>query len=220
MTTIITPAEAIRFSPVDNDFPVSRLYGQIKAEEWLVFVEHIGEDFYTRLLADLVDYSGVDQWNGGPYAVGAHAMDAGMVYTSLIADNTEPIGDPLNASAWKEADKFSTACFNDLWTKGFLREYLAYTVILPAVAHATYPVGAAGMVQKYEDATGIRSAANPNYGKVIDELQRGKHMRLSLLSKYMSDNAGTCDFSGSLFAAGCGIVNAGPGRTRRTFYRS
>lgn len=219
MKTLISPAEAVRFSPVGNDFPVSQLYGQIKAEEWLVFIQHIGEDFYDRLLADLVDYAGVSEWDGGPYAAGDHAMDAGIVYTSLVSDNTEPIGDPLNTSAWKEAYKFTTACFNDLWVNGFLRELLAYSVVLPAVTHVTYPTGAAGTVQKYEDMTGVRTAANPNYGKVVDELQRGKHNRLRLVAKYISDHAGECDFNGTLYGPNCGNVSVGPGRTRRTFYR-
>jgi hypothetical protein len=116
---------------VSNDFPASQLFGQIEAEERLLFIEYVGEDFYIRLLADLVDYSGVGQWDGGPYDQGDHAMDAGIVYTSLTADNEEPIGDPLNAQAWKEADKFATPCFNDLWTRGFLRDFLAVSVVIP-----------------------------------------------------------------------------------------
>ncbi|MDV7391610.1 hypothetical protein RZS08_09670, partial [Arthrospira platensis SPKY1] len=171
------------------------MYGQVKAEEWLLFIQHIGEDFYDLLLADMVEYGDLDQWDGGPYAAGDHVMEQGMIFTSLVDDNTSEIGDPLNAASWKEANKFTTACYNDLWTKGFLRELLAYSVILPAVTHVTYPTGAAGTVQKYEDMTGIRTAANPNYAKVIDELQRGKNMRLRLVAKYIADNSGTCNFS-------------------------
>lgn len=218
MKTLITPAEAVRLSPVSNDFPVSQLYAQIRAEEWLLFVEHIGEDFYARLIADMKNYDGVEEWNGGPYALGGYAMDGGMIYESLSAGNAEPIGDPLNESAWKEADKFNTACFNALWVNGFLREFLAFSVILPAVTHVTFPTGAAGTVQKYEDQTGIRTAANPNYSRVIDQLQRGKHVRLQLLKKYMIDNAASCDFSGA-FCALSPSAGSNPGRVRRTFYR-
>lgn len=220
MTTLISPAEAIRHSPVSNDFPASQLYGQIKAEEWNLFVTHIGEDFYLKLIADLIDYSGTPEWDGvGPYAAGDNVRESGMVFTSLIDANTEPIGDPLNQSAWKEADKFNTACYNSLWFDGFLRDFLAYAVILPCVTYVTYPTGAAGIVQKYEDMTGIKAAENPNYGKVIDELQRGKHLRLRLLSKYIADNAGSCDFAGTLIGVNCGAYSADPGRARRTFYR-
>lgn len=217
--SLITPAEVVRYSPVSNDFPLSQLYGQVKAEEWLLFIQYIGEDFYELLLADLVDYSSVPQWDGGPYAAGDHVMEQGMIFTSLIDANETEIGDPLNEAAWKEADKFTTACYNSLWTTGFLRELLAYAVILPAVTHTTYPTGAAGTVQKYEDMTGIRTAANPNYAKVIDELQRGKNMRLRLVAKYISDNSEGCNFSGTLYGANCNTLGAGAGRARKIFYR-
>lgn len=217
--TLISPAEAIRFSPVGADFPASQVFGQIRAEELDLFVEYIGEDFYYRLVADLVEYSGTPEWNGGPYAKGENVMEAGVVYTSLVADNEEPIGDPLNASAWKEADKFATPCFNSLWVDGFLREFLAYSVILASLPFATYPTGALGPVEKYEDATGVRTAGNPNYSKIVDQLERGKHQRLRLVLKYMTDNAVGCDFTGAF----CVSTSFGgvptPGRTRRTFYR-
>ena len=219
MRTLITPAEAIRYSPVGSDFPVSQLFGQIKAEEWLLFVEFIGEDFYDLLVADMVDYSGIDEWDGGPYAIGDNVMDAGIVYTSLTAANSEGIGDPLNALAWKEADKFTTACYNLLWVDGFLKEFLAFSVIIPCVGHVTYPTGQAGTVQRIDEGTGMRTASGSTYSTIIDALQRGKHMRLKLLLKYMSENAAGCDFSGA-FCASAGISGAtNPGRTRRTFYR-
>jgi hypothetical protein len=220
MTTLITAAEAVRHAPVNADFPTAKLCNQIPAEEINLFVDHIGYDFYERLLADLVDYSGVDAWDSGDtYAEGDLVMQEGIVYESLADGNTEPIGDPLNLSAWKEADKFTTTCFNSLWVDGFLREVLAFTVVAAVLPHVTYPTGSIGTVEKYEDNTGVKTVSNPNYSKVVGELQRGKAIRLKLLAKYMSDHSTGCDYSGALYGAACENVNVNPGRTRKTFYR-
>lgn len=220
MTTLITAAEAVRHAPVNADFPASKLCALIPAEEQNLFLDHIGYDFYEVLIADLVDYSGVDEWDStATYADGDLVMFQGIVYESLVAGNTEPIGDPLNLSAWKEADKFTTACYNALWVDGFLREVLAYSVIAAVLPHVTYPTGSIGTVEKYEDTTGVKTVSNPNYSKVAGQLERAKAMRLRLLAKYMNDNADTCDYTGSLYGSACDQINVNPGRTRKTFYK-
>lgn len=220
MTTLITAAEAVRHAPVNADFPAAKLCAVIPAEEQNLFLDHIGYDFYEILIADLVDYSGTAEWDSGAtYGAGDLVMFGGIVYESLAGGNTEPIGDPLNLSAWKEADKFETACYNSLWLSGFLREAIAYSVIAAALPHVTYPTGSIGTVEKYEDMTGVRTVSNPNYSKVAGDLQRARAMRLRLLAKYMSANAGTCAYPGSLYGAACENVNVNPGRTRKTFYR-
>ena len=220
MTTLINAAEVVRLAPVGSDFPTAKLCGLIPAEEVNLFVDHIGYDFYAVLLADLMDYASVAAWvPGDTYAVGDKAMFEGIVYESVVADNTEPIGDPLNLDAWKEADKFTTACYNDLWRDGFLREALAYTMLAAILPHVTYPTGSIGTVEKYEDKTGVKTVSNPNYAKVSGEVQRARALRLKLLAKYMSDHAGTCAYTGSLYGVGCDNVTVNPGRARRTFYK-
>jgi len=220
MNTLITAAECVRHAPVSADFPVAKLCNLIPAEEQNLFVDHIGYDFYLALIADLVDYSGTVEWDPtATYAAGDLVMFGGIVYESLAAGNTEPIGDPLNTDAWKEADKFTTDCYNSLWIDGFLREALAYSAIAAALPHVTYPTGSIGTVEKYEDNTGVKTVSNPNYSKVAGELQRGKAMRLRLLAKYMSDHSADCDYTGSLYGASCENVSVNPGRTRKTFYK-
>jgi hypothetical protein len=220
MQTLITAAEAVRYTPVNADFPTAKLCQQIPAEELNAFVQYIGFDFYERLKADLIDYSAAPAWiPGDSYADGDKVVYGGIVYESLIAANTQPIGDPLNLTAWKEADKFNTACFNDLWIKGFLREFLAFTVVGNVLPHVTYPTGSIGTIQKFDDQTGIKTVENPNYGKVVESLHRDRMVRLQLVVKYIQDNSATCDFSGSLYSSDCDPVIIEPRMTRRTFFR-
>ena len=219
MITLITAAEAVRYAPVKSDFPTSMLCQQIPAEELNAFIDHIGKDFYDRLKADLVDYNGTDLWSpSATYADGDLVVHEGIVYESLIANNEEPIGDPLNLNAWKEADKFTTQCFNLLWVDGFLREFLAFTMIASVLPHVTYQTGSIGTVQKYEDATGVKTVSDPGFGKIVNEIQRGKTIRLSLLAQYMIDHGSECDYSGALGSL-CNVVYTNPPRVRRTFYK-
>lgn len=220
MRTLITAAEVVRYTPVASDFPTAKLCQQIPAEELNAFVDHIGYDFYLKLQDDLVNYDGVAAWDpGATYADGALVMNDGIVYESIIAGNTEPIGDPLNLSAWKEADKFTTACFNSLWVDGFLREFLAFTMVASVLPHVTYPTGSIGTVQKYEDQTGVKTVSDPGYGKIVSEIQRGRSVRLKLVAKYMTDHGADCDYTGSLYGSICAPALMNPPRARRTFYK-
>lgn len=220
MTTLITAAEAIRHTPVGADFPTAKLCQEIPAEELAIFVEKIGFDFYERLRADLVDYSAAPVWDADTtYAAGDFATLDGIVYESLADGNTEPIGDPLNANAWKEAPKFATDCFNSLWVDGFMRDYLAYSVVSAVLPHVTFPTGNIGTVQKMDDRTGIQTVNHPNYAKVIDSLSRGKALRFRLMAKHFQDHSGECDFSGTLGGELCGAITETGVRVRKTFYK-
>jgi hypothetical protein len=216
--TIITAAEAIRYSPVENSFPESSVDDHIGLEEENALIELLGEDFYNILIADLIDYSGTAEYDPDTtYSNGNKVVYEGRVFESLADSNTTLIGDPLDTSKWKEADKFTTECYNDLYFKGHLRTYLSCLVIIQAVPHVTFKTGASGVIEKRDDKTSIRTAQNQNYSQVLDALYRRKEIAKKAMIRHIENNQKICDFSKVKFID-CYTLEM-PKRGRKTFYR-
>lgn len=224
-TTLITAWEVVKYSPESDKFPTAYVAPHIYAREQQVAREYLGVDFYALLIADLVDYGVVEDWDDTTtYSSGEYVNYYGSVLESLQDSNTtDPREDPAN-EYWIEADKFTTACYQSLWIEGQLRDFLAFFIISDAFQSTTHPSGGKGVTEWVDDGgardgAGSRSASASTLQMRLNGIRTQAAIRQENMQAWMirQNNAGTCDFSTALPVASCYVAQAQ--RTQRIGYR-
>lgn len=114
--------------------PICRVLKQTEAIEMKRLVGH---DNYKEMLADLVNYSAVTEWDeDGSYTLNALKRFEKTVYKLIVAANTDN-NTPDCSTEWVEAPIFNSDCFNHVWYEGGLRTMMAWYVY--AAAAPFYP---------------------------------------------------------------------------------
>lgn len=123
--TLITPSEVVKYSGLGVSFPICD-FKMIAMNEKFEMRQCLGKQFYRDMLADLADYSDVEEWSPlTSYIVGNLVVFDGTVYEAI--DTSEGI-EPLNADFWTLADKFESDCYNEFFCE-YLGFYLAYIML-------------------------------------------------------------------------------------------
>lgn len=219
---IITEYEVVRYSPADRTFPMDVICQRIDTVEEKIGREKLGYDFFAALVADKAATPTGAEWvECGDYALDDVVLKDGVYYKSTAANNnTDPLDD---GSSWVQYDKFSTSCYNTMWSK-YLRAIFAYTVLADSIPFATRRVTGAGLLIQERDERGRRSGTNM-------EIQKQQEwLKLEADTIYRNMNAWLFnDDSGKLCAEalpeGCLLVDGFPGpaepiRQRRVLYKS
>lgn len=168
---------------IGADFP--KHFFDIEVEELTIFNQFLGEEFYPILIADLADHSSATEWiEGTSYAVNDKVIYQGCVFISQVADN---LSFPTVETAWTEADKFTTLEYNNLWTKGQLRGYLAYEIAKTGLVPSTWKVGATGVNERFEDRLSIKTASKGIFSLVSEKIHDGAVKRMRILKKHIQD---------------------------------
>jgi len=118
------------------------------------FRECLGIDFYKYLKAHLVDYSDAKAWNpNDTYNEGDIVKLKNCFWIAcyqkdedgfIIFDNPTPLGEPGMSDYWKEGQKFTESCLNDLWCEGFLWKYIDLMVQIQVGSKHSMPLTARG----------------------------------------------------------------------------
>lgn len=167
-----------------KDYPVSHVCDIISFKEEKLFSRCLGLDFYEALKSDLVEYNGIQEYNGGlVYGVGAKVLLDSVIYISLAANNTDS---PVEKASWDVVPKFNTDIYNELWVH-YLRNYLAYMVIYTSINYSTYEAGAKGVTHFIGDETGkatVGQAAFFNFkSSLLDDAEDIKENMMRWISK-------------------------------------
>ena len=222
----MTKFEVVRYcKDLRSDFP--KHYFDIEVEEATIFNQFLGEDFYPLLIADLADHSTAVEWvEGTAYSFNDKVIYEGCVFISTVAGVNTNLSFPTIETAWIEADKFQNAEYNNLWTTGQLRGYLAYEIAGTGLVGATWKVGATGVVDRFEETTRTKTADKTTFSLVANKIHDGAIKRMRILKKYIEDQieAGTnlslyekVGFYENPYEHN--ISNPNTLKTRRTFYR-
>ena len=126
MKQIINPAEVAPFLGIKLPFNPCDFRGAFNIE-LREFRKCLGVDFRDDLIAQLADYSAVDEYDpdDAPYALDALVKFEGTYYKSLTAGNTDL---PSVKTKWSKAPKFSEAKYEELYCY-FLGPYLAASIL-------------------------------------------------------------------------------------------
>lgn len=128
--TIIKASEVVQLATVDPNLAHQLFNKKIFAAEfdalWRPNTGLLGKECYKLMLADLIDSSCYNEET--EYQVGDYVELEGVNYESLAINlGVYPIG----SSNWREAGKFQTEAWQDLWDNG-IGSYLANSVIYRA----------------------------------------------------------------------------------------
>lgn len=190
-TTLMTAWEVIKYSPLSDKYPPGDVEPHIFRTEQSFKRVTFGT-FYDTLKADLVDYGKLNDWDTtATYALNDYVIYYGTVLQSLTASNTvDPCED--DGAAWQQAKKFNTDCYNNLWTDGSLRDYLAFVIAQKSNAYTTYQLNAKGTTTHFSDETGTKTATRGEYGHIRGQLSVDIDESYENLICYMEDNCDTC----------------------------
>ena len=215
MSTLITPYEVIKYAPVAESFPTKYVCDQIFVTEAELFMECIGNDLYESMLADVKTASGIDDYNiQTTYSEGNEVVYEGCVFVSLVDDNNL---DPENINGWKVRDKFNSECFQTLWDH-YLKQLLAFAVILKGVRYATFQAGGHGIMEMVDDQAGARTAHYKAFDGFERKLDSDIALRKKLITKYLTNQANkNCFGDYDIYKDSCS-VNCDIRPTKRRIY--
>lgn len=226
MRTLITAWEAVKYGPVQKEFPTAYICNHIKRTELKLFRKcYLGIDLYNKMIEDLVPIDNAVEYDAEEtYSKEQLICYEGCILESLIDDNqTHPDDDQDLNPHWKIADKFKSACYQDLWDC-HLKYWLALEIIFTSIRYATYQAGAKGLVKVFNDQTGIQTVDNKAFGEFKKELKHDANDQLEVMFDWMVEkqNSGECDFSSiPKVADACGCKDdciVPRKRRRRRFY--
>lgn len=202
MTTLITPFEVVKYSPVKHDYPTSYVCDHIYNKELKLFNgKNLLRETYTKLIADLVSYSDVEEYDiESTYNEDDLVLLDGCIFQSLAGSNTHS---PVDAAYWIPAPKFNTPCYNVLWVN-FLRRYIAYNVIYTSIQYSTYQATSKGLSKQLQDSTGA-GAVNKDefFGWKREILDDAKDI-LENMIEWMNDDANKSCFPELATNGDCG----------------
>lgn len=144
MATLITAYEVVKYSPVRFDYPTATICTAIKNKELSLFRDCLGTDFYNLLLADVINYHNIPEYNiYTRYTTGDIVFYDGTLFVALQgAPPSTPLEDD---SSWAIAPKFTTTKYQVLWDD-YLKYYLAYMIIHSTINYSTFQAGSMGLV--------------------------------------------------------------------------
>ena len=189
LKTIITAYEVIKYGPFHPDYPTDYVCDHIPRIEQSLFREcYLGVTFYNSLLNDLADYSDVEDYDAAKtYNQDDFICYEGCIWLSLINTNTtHPSED--DGTAWKLADKFTTASNNDLWESN-LRYWLAYEVSLTSVDYGTYHMGAHGATKQKADKTGQETVSRGELDQLKRKMRHDADKHIENMLAWMQEHA-------------------------------
>lgn len=218
MSSLITAWEVVRYSPEDDNFPTAKVEPFIETTEETVRRKWLGEDFYDALLSDKASYTATVWDSTATYAANDYVDYYGVILRSKTNSNTTAPCDD-NGTDWAEVSKFSTACYNTLWTK-YLRRYLAFIIMSKALKAVTYQAGAQG-VTKYlsEDTRVVSVTLQELEGKTTHLLKEAdeilENMREWIKDTYTDYSNGVSSASGCSGLSSANCVAGGIQQTQR-----
>lgn len=188
--TLITPYEVIKYGPVAESFPTKYVCDNIFVTESELFHDCLGDDLHEAMLANMQSMSGIDDYDiQTVYSEGDEVVYEGCVFVSLKDGNTK---DPDNVNTWKVRDKFENECFQNMWDR-YLKQLLAYSVILASVRYATFQAGGHGIMEMIDDQAGSRTVSGRAFDGYERKLDSDIALRKKLIMKYMvSDSNESC----------------------------
>lgn len=209
--SLITPFEVIKKAPVRFDFPTANLCDFISdVEEDLFDDKCLLKETYTKLEADLIDYSNVATYDGNEtYAEGELVLLDGCVFVSKTDNNS---ASPLDTAVWDLAPKFTTTCYNTFWNK-YLGKYLAFNITATVMAYATYQAGSKGLTKFNIDNTGIQTVNTKEFFEWKTSILYDSERILRNMRSWMLENL-TC--FPEMETQGCGTTKCSTApRSRR-----
>jgi len=207
--TLITAWEVVKYSPEADNTPTANVQPHIFQKEQAFARKVLGDDFYQLLIADLVDHGDVNAWDkSATYNTGDVVEYYGLTLKSLQDANTINPCEDTGGTWWAETQKFTTPCFESLWVL-YLRRYLAFLIMADALEYTTYPSGARGVSERFDEALGVKSASWQIFAARKQRLLQDAGEILENMKSYMvkqhelwkEDNTTGCDFSKAGFVA-------------------
>lgn len=230
MKSIMTPWEAVRFGPVEKEYPTSHMERFINIVEAKTFRECLSMELYTMMLEDKKEYSNLPEWSKNEvYDEGDLVIFYGCVIESQLDNNSELPGSDADPSepdvfSWLPAKKFDSTCLNDFWEM-HLRSYLAFEVSIKSVRKTTHSASAKGIVEHIDMNTGSKSVSRTaliDWKKEVkeDALDLLQEMKYWLIDAY-KENDCTVFESIPFVKKSCetGKCNVAAQRSRRMFFR-
>ena len=143
MITLLRPNEIPKLAGIGVDHHlVTCTDAEIYDVELNEFIGCLGIDFYTELVAGLVDYSTATNWTTGAYIAGDKVKYSGFYYVAKVNTSQEP-----NGSDWELGNKFTETTFEDFWCQ-HLGKYLALSVVRNDIAGHMVQITSQGAVRK------------------------------------------------------------------------
>lgn len=141
--TIINPAEVKYLSGVNKNIPACS-FSSVQQVEKRERRNCLGKTFYDSLLADVVDYSGANEYDSAT----AYVLDDVVIYKGIYykATGATTGNAPSDYTKWEYAPKFSEAAYNTLWTE-YLGMYLALNVLEFTLTGANVDFSDQGLIQ-------------------------------------------------------------------------
>lgn len=157
--TLITGWEVVKYGPVHPEYPVEYICDHIKRREQTLFRScYLGTSVYQALLADMHDYSSVNNYDAETtYQQGQNVQYDGCVFVSTCDNNTDAPDD--GNACWEVAPKFENEANNLLWCTN-LRYWLAYEICFTSIDYTTYHLAAHGATKQKQESTGQETVSS------------------------------------------------------------
>ena len=227
MRTLITSWEAVKYGPVQKEFPTAYICNHIKRVELKLFRKcFLGKVLYDKLIENLVPIDTAKAYDiNTTYSKGALICYEGCILESTKDTNsTHPDHSEDLDPCWIFAKKFKSSCYQLLW-ECHLRYWLAFEIIYTSIRYATFPMGALGMVRVNNDQTGIQTVDYKSFASTKKEIKNDANDELENMYEWMIEQQkeGTCDFSDSekvkSACADTKCVGPKPRRRRRFYFK-
>ncbi len=222
---IITANEVVKYSVAERAFPTDKVSRIMDIVETRFMRMCLGNDFYDFLKADKKNWSNKSEWTAGTYATGDIVWWEDDLYESTQNGNTD---EPSLVSAkWKEASKFTTAEYDNLW-RLYLRPILANEIIRLTAPLETIKFTGKGAVVFFEDQSNTVGADSRSLDsamrqlKELIEIQKGEMIEYisAQQSKYDSDPATGFDYkTKKVQFLDCDSCNVTTKQGRRTAFK-
>lgn len=154
---LLTGWEAVNNFPGSNKFEISKINPLINDIEESVFRKCFSIALYNLMVAD-VKYNHLSpypDWDKTvTYAINSYVFYQGFLYQLLGAAtslNQPPI---TNQAIWTLQAKFNNADYTNWWER-YLKKYLSFMVMIPAVHYATVKAEPGGLMKTIDTNTGL-----------------------------------------------------------------
>lgn len=205
---LITNFEIIQKSVTGREYPMDKLNLFKDIEESYFMNECFGATFYDALKAVVADWSLINEWSAGTYALNDLVSWNGLILRSTANANTQEPS--LTASQWTAASKFSVTEYNTLWNT-YLAQIIANKVILACVVPDTYKATAKGLMKSTEDNSNSEPLDGKEMGLWFSHVQKFIDRAEEEMKRYMTKQydafklnpANGFDYSDVLFLGDC-----------------
>lgn len=179
---LITNFEIIQKSVTGKEYPMDKLNLFKDIEESYFMHECFGVDFYDALKADVNDWTLIEEWEAGTYALNDLVSWNGLILRSTQAANTQEPS--LTASQWTAASKFDTTEYNTLWNT-YLAQIISNKVILACVVPDTFKANAKGLGRSIEDSSNMQPLDAKEMGLWFSHVQKFIDRAEEEMKRYM-----------------------------------